>query len=64
MRAFSAGKEAISGPAKILYHFDTEVFMRSDNAMRRPTERFNKNSLSEADVDEIMAIACGEHYII
>ena len=62
MKAFNANKEALTRPVRILYHFNSEVFMRSDNEMGGKNERFDKNSLSEVDMDEIMAIACGELY--
>ena len=62
MKAFSAKKEVLIRPVRVLYHFNSEVFVRSDNELRRQQERFDKNSLSEADVDEIMAIASSELY--
>ena len=57
MKTTKGNMEKLNKPAGKFYNFNYEVILKTEGERRKPKERFDKDHLSEEDMDRILALA-------
>ena len=57
MKTRKASVKKVFKPVRILYYSENEVILRAEEENSGEREEFDKNTLSEVDLDKILAIA-------